>query len=68
MGKGKGKFGQRREAARKAVADGGKTSGSRAAAATQAGHLGDDGKVYVRGKVVADYSKRTPREGNANGV
>lgn len=65
---GKGRFGQKKEEARKAVASGGKTSGRRAAAATQAGHLGDDNRVYVRGKAVADYSNRTRKQENQNGV
>ena len=65
---GKGKFGQKKDGARKAVADGGTTSGRRAAGATQAGHLGDDGKVYVRRKVVADFSNRIRKPENRNGV
>ncbi|WP_329000699.1 hypothetical protein OHA18_40495 [Kribbella sp. NBC_00709] len=63
-----GKWGQRAQAARKAVAGGGETTGRRAAKATDAGHLGDDGRVYVRRKVVADYSDRERKQPNRNGV
>ncbi|TDW21496.1 hypothetical protein [Kribbella kalugense] len=61
-------FSKKREAARDAVANGGKTSGKQAKKATQAGHLGDDNRVYHRGKVVGDFSNRTRKQENQNGV
>lgn len=63
-----GRFGQKKEEARKAVAGGGKTSGRRAADATQVGHLGDDDKVYHRGKVVGNFSGRQRKQPNQNEV
>ncbi|MFI5694198.1 hypothetical protein ACIA58_20285 [Kribbella sp. NPDC051586] len=51
-----------------AVASGGSTSGKQAEKATQAGHLGDDNRVYHRGKVVGDFSGRQRRIENQNGV
>jgi hypothetical protein len=46
----------------------GTTSGRKAAKATKAGHLGDDNKVYVNRKVVADYSNRTRKQPNEHGA
>jgi len=51
-----------------AVANGGTTSGKQAKKATQAGHLGDDNRVYHRGKVTGDFSNRTRRQPNEHGA
>ncbi|MEV4264353.1 hypothetical protein [Kribbella sp. NPDC049584] len=61
-------FSKKKETARDAVANGGKTSGKQARKATQAGHLGDDDRVYHRGKVTGDFSNRTRKQPNENGV
>lgn len=54
---------------RTVVAKGGQLSGRDAARVARAGGLGDDDKVYdPQGNVIANYSNRTRREGNANGV
>ncbi|ADB29912.1 hypothetical protein Kfla_0793 [Kribbella flavida DSM 17836] len=51
-------------------AQGGYQSGRKAKRAPgSGGGLRDDGKVVnPRGRVIADYSKRTPRQGNEHGV
>jgi hypothetical protein len=61
-------FSKKKDAARDAVANGGKTSAKQARKATQAGHLGDDNRVYHRGKVVGDFSGRRRKGENQNGV
>ncbi|MFC6159528.1 hypothetical protein ACFWUU_37580 [Kribbella sp. NPDC058693] len=61
-------FSKKKEQARDAVANGGKTSGKQAKKATQAGHLGDDNRVYHRGKVVGDFSNRTRKQPNEHGA
>ena len=50
------------------MANGGTTSGKQAKKATQAGHLGDDNRVYHRGKVTGDFSNRTRRQPNEHGA
>jgi hypothetical protein len=56
-------FGKKKEERRAAVSEGGTLSGRQARKAAKMGGLGDDGKVRnPQGKVIADFSKRTPRE------
>ena len=61
-------FGKKKAEARDAVANGGQTSGKRARKETQKGQLGDDDRVYHRGKVTGDFSGRTRRKPNEHGV
>jgi hypothetical protein len=58
-------FGKKKAQARRdAVENGGTLSGRQARKATQQGGLGDDGKVRnTKGKVIGDFSKRTPKKG-----
>ena len=66
MGEKKNIFGKKKAARTEAVQSGGTLSGrqaKKAARETDSGRLGDDGKVRdTRGKVIADFSKRTRRE------
>jgi hypothetical protein len=65
-------WGKKKEERRDAVQNGGTLSGRQAAKAAReaaAGRLGEDGKVRnTRGKVIADFSNRTPRKPNEHGV